>query len=51
VEAGANRLAGADSDAILKAVAAMKDRAIGNEALYGDGHSAALIAKALTSET
>jgi len=51
LEAGVNRLAGADTDAILKAVAAMKDRVIGNEALYGDGNSAAIIAKALTSIT
>jgi UDP-GlcNAc3NAcA epimerase len=48
VEAGVNQLAGADTDAIRKAVDAMKDRVVGNEALYGDGHSAALIAKALT---
>jgi UDP-GlcNAc3NAcA epimerase len=47
VDAGANRLAGSGTDAILKAFNAMKDRVISNEALYGDGHSAAIIAKAL----
>jgi UDP-GlcNAc3NAcA epimerase len=50
VEAGANTLAGADTAAILAAVARNKPTGIASVDLYGDGHSAELIVSALTSD-